>query len=490
MGAKESVCVENCSVEERRSRSFLVRQIVDKSMKDQLNALSVKHNIRNLDSSSEDSSRPLKSVATDFVVEEYFSTTNSLYQFLSTVHDVYETALAYYREQRGLGENECLFLFKGGNILRIVAHEFLKTMPEYAHFQISRYYEPFFKRSDNDFSILLDPNIDDYDAIFDEVTTMAYHLQDLLRTIFMNDLNKYFDFSRYKDQYKQQIYAKWLVKFNETGLGDFTGIKTSTKEDSTSRFVKDDYGNEERQVASAKINRQKWGSPFVIKHNNALEFPNPQGERVSFNLTRTKVVFSLQKKAGGELEVQGELIDVSIPHRTDTNIGYFFQNLEDNIAEYDLDMGPLSNPLHFTSLSLHYLIHDLEYILYKFNDLPWEDSKYSKRMNRLVYMYFIDMFIQTEQGSERLKIMLDVKSAITKGSRFKRQNILFANLLKEVSRLRASSEGTEEFDEMIALLEENCDFLIKSLEFVHVYCETDGKASREDIYTGSTSSLI
>lgn len=489
MGAKESVCVENCSLEERRSRSNTVHDIVDSSMEKQLDALTMKHAVRGVDLNAEDTKRPLKAVATDFVVAEYFSSLSSLYQFLSTVHDVYETALRYYREKRGLEENECMFLFKGGNILRIVAHEFLKTMPEYANADISRYYEPFFKRSDNDFSILLDPALEDYDAIFDEVTTLAYHLQVYLRTIFMDDLAKYFDVARYNEAYKQKVYAKWLPKFSELGFGEFVSMKTRSEKDETSRFVQDDYGQEIRQVATAELPKGV-ASPFYIRHNDALEFPNPQGQRVSFNLTRTKVSFSLEKKDGKAVAVAGELIDVSIPNRRDSNIAYFFEHLEDNITQYVLDMGPTSDPLEFTSLSLSYLIHDLEYIMYKFNDVPWEDAKYAKRMNRLVYMYFIDMFIKTPEGSNRLKIMEEVKAAIESGKKFSRKNLAFNNLIVEVLRIRKSSTGLPEFDEMISLLVENCNFLIDALESIHTYCETDGTASAEEIYEGSTSSLI
>lgn len=490
MGAKESVCVENCSIEERKSRNDIARETVRRAMTNQLDALRMKHTVKELDLNSEDASKPLKAVATDFVVAEYFSTISSLYKFLSTIHDFYDLTLKHYREIRGLEDNQCLFLFKGGNILRIVAHEFLKTMPEQANFEISRYYEPFFKRSDNDFSILLDPDLEDYDAIFAEITTIAYILQDELRSLFAKDLVEYFDFARYTDTYKQRIYAKWLPKFNETGLGEFVGIRTSSAKDGTSRFKEDDYGNNRRQVVSAEI-PSKISSPFVIKHNSALEFPNPKGERVSFNLTRTKVVFSLQQRGGKkDLEVRGELIDVSVPHRTDTNIGYFFEKLEDNVADYDLDMGSTSEPLRFKSLSLAYLIHDLEYILYEFNEVPWEDVKYGKRMNRLVYMYFIDMFIRTEVGSERLEILREVKSAITNGYAFKRKNLLFFRLTEKVKNLRKSHGKSEDFQEMVNLMEENMEFLINSLKSIREYCQTDGFVSQEEIYSGSTESLI
>lgn len=506
MGHSESkACGSVCSTGELDSRSRHIGELVDKAISKQIDPRQVPHETKMVAAQAEDKTRPLKAVATDFVVAEYFATTDTLYQFLTLVHDIYTEALGLYRSERNLQPTECLFIFKGGNILRVVAHEFLDELPEYATEEIRQFYEPFFKRSDNDFSILLDPRVPNYDLTFAEVTTLAYHLQDYIRSLFMSDLERYFDFARYKPDFKQKVYARWLPKFTETGLGDFVSMRSGSGPDKALRYVNDDYGADERQVATSVL--QNSGTPLVITHNDSLQFPDEDGNRIAFNLTRTKVAFLLKQKDGSETPVNGELIDVSVPHKTDAMIGHFFEHVEDNIATYELDVSMLGRePLSFIASSLSYLTSDLETVLFFRSHFPWNDSKYGKRMNRLVYLYFIDLFIKVKTGPERVKLLADVRSLISgqnqvnsRSARTKRpqggskslpSDLLFGNLVENVRRLRQEVPTSPELEEMITLILKNIDFLSETLQKVHTYCTTDGMVSVEDIYEGKSGSLI
>uniref|UniRef100_A0A6C0CGA5 Uncharacterized protein n=1 Tax=viral metagenome TaxID=1070528 RepID=A0A6C0CGA5_9ZZZZ len=494
MGATESKsCGEACSVRQLSERSQHIEKLVGESFTKQIDPLEMEHKIKIVSTKKEDLSKPLKAVATDFVVAEYFATTDTLYQFLALVHDVFDEALILYREQRNLTEHECFFMFKGGNILRVVAHEFLDELPEHANAEIRKFYEPFFKRSDNDFSILLNPDLDDYDAIFSEVTTLAYHLQNYIRSIFMTDLTRYFDFARYRPEFRQKIYSRWLPKFNaarQEGESEFIDISGASGRDRAMRYVNQDYGRDERKVASSDINREE--QQLVITHNDALEFPDANGGKIAFNLTRTKVVFTLRQKDGGEFPVKGELIDVSVPHKTDGVIGHFFEELEENIATYKLDMTILGQqPLHFISGSLSYLMSDLENMLYIQSKYPWGDAKYGKRMNRLIYMYFIDIFIKVKTGPARVTILEDVKAFLDGDDKVRLpRDLAIHKLVVQIRKIRRELSQSDDFDEMVALILKNLDFLSETLQKVHDYCSTDGMVTAEEIYNGKSGSLI
>lgn len=109
----------------------------------------------------DDEFKPLKGVATDFVVNEFFHEDETLYRFMTQVYTTFERALAIYGQKTGIPPQKLLFLYKGGNILRIISREFLIELPASASRNINDFYSAFFKRSDADFSIYLDPSVKD-----------------------------------------------------------------------------------------------------------------------------------------------------------------------------------------------------------------------------------------------------------------------------------------------------------------------------------------
>src|SRR5690606_38761436 len=123
-----------------------------------------------------------------------------------------------------------------------------------------------------------------------------------------------------------------------------------------------------------------------------------------FNLTRTKLHFTLQDQDGNQQPVEGELIDVSINHRDDTRLRHFFEHLGSQIVTYTLKHPDTDVTLTFKSYSLEYVTSDLEGILFLSFEVPWEDPKYVKRLNRLMYVYFIDIFVKRADTSARLEV--------------------------------------------------------------------------------------
>jgi hypothetical protein len=150
---------------------------------------------------------------------------------------------------------------------------------------------------------------------------------------------------------------------------------------------------------------------MTITHNNTLDFPGAKGDvRIRFNLTRTKVIFTLHEKSGKLRNVGGELIDVSVSHRDDKSVVDFFRHVRQNITEYTLTRDKCV--LTFKSYTLKYLIHDLENTLFNQSLYPWHNAKYAKRLNRLYYLYFVDVFIRVQGSDDRLQVLQDFHDLI------------------------------------------------------------------------------
>lgn len=489
-----------------------------------LDALELKGQIGLRSSELEDDLKGAKGVATDLVVAEFFATYGPLYSFLRLVYTVFTESLEVYRTARNLNRTDLYFVFKGGNILRIIAQKFLMELPSYAGKSIEDFYDKFFKRSDNDFGIYLNPDLEDYDLIYAELSTLSYYLQKSIREIILEYPTAYFDYSRYNSEYKNEVISAWLPKFSDATGKKYVAIKVvNSGPDQTMRFAKNDLGENAREVSLAVLEDRK--SPMKITHNDALEFYGAHNVIRKFNLTRTKLHFDLIDAGGNAERVPGELIDVSIGHRDDLSTKHFFEHSEQNVVNYTLKHVDTNIEIEFKSFSLEYLTYDLEGILFVSVELPWMDSKYNKRLYRLMYMYFIDLFIKLNNSRKRMEVLKEFKLTMnlikntTKNRRGDLEKPL-TNLLERykdlnISRfliriwplIQASTNNIQEtnnfdmalkfsdYDEeqliaMILIVIENLDYLEGVLTKVKEYCAPDGLASESDIYGGNFRNFI
>lgn len=136
---------------------------------------------------------------------------------------------------------------------------------------------------------------------------------------------------------------------------------------------------------------------MYISLNKTLEFKSGDGGITKFALIRTKINFNLileKDEKQSKINMGGELIDVSIPHRKDESIKEVFNNMDKAISRYNITNK--NKILKFNSYSLEFLIDDLEKILFHVAEYPWDDNKYVKRLNRLCYLlynFFICLYI-------------------------------------------------------------------------------------------------
>jgi hypothetical protein len=188
--------------------------------------------------------------------------------------------------------------------------------------------------------------------------------------------------------------------------------------------------------------------------------------------------------------------------RDDVTVKNFFDNpnRSAHITEYTLEFdGKIST---FKSYTLLALIHDLERMLFIDNKRPWDDRKYAKRVNRLFYLLFIDVFMTIDNGKERLQIFHDLKNHvfaqplnnITNGIEsfmgiYKRQDWALGEFLHFLSTLASKSFTSDDDEqsmvEMMNLFVENVEFVIQTIQGIRQYCQKDGTITSQNLYSGS-----
>ena len=377
-----------------------------------------------------DLSREYKDICTDIVTNHFLSTDECLFNFLNLICSNYYDALDQYKTLNHLDQWDIFFIYKGGNILRIISNDFIKELPNIASYILKENYQKYFMRSDCDFAIYIKETVPNYNKVYHDVILISYLLQVKIKQVLLNEPEKYFEFYKYSDEYKQSILQSYIKVINESkSLNNientqyynkkFNGICFKNIHAESTDYINHDYigrtdfGMQEKpnkDLALYPLNNDT--SELYISVNETLDFTGAvEGSRGKFALVRTKVAFNLYFD-NKLYNIGGELIDVSVSHKYDYKLVelYSHENINECICRYYLKYK--ENSIDFYSYTLTYLTHDLELILFVEN-IPWTDKKYVKRLNRLFYLYFVNIFTIIKNNDKR-KNIIDSISTIFK----------------------------------------------------------------------------
>lgn len=366
-----------------------------------------------------DVDREYKNLCTDIVNEDIIDN-NDLYNFLYIINKTYTDIINIYLKKNNLREGQIEFIFKGGNIFKLISDQFWNYLPGQSSKILVEYYKKHFKRSDIDFSIYIDPSIENFDKYYEELTYINYEIQLLLIEILTHNKSICFSWFRYNPIYKQQILKKWLKKLQQTdGLVNYLNKKFYNKEIINLSLLEDSANNTSKDYIKKnnyiiEFNGQK-KQFYDVENNNiftytsinkTLDFPPVKGKtniHTSFHLIRSKINFNITMKdkttkKHTKFSIGGELIDVSIIHKKDITLQHFFDNKKNYISKILWKEGYTNiypNKVQSFSIncySLNYIYKDVSKILFETEQFPWDTPKYEKRLYRLFYTCFVNLF--------------------------------------------------------------------------------------------------
>lgn len=370
-----------------------------------------------------DLNREIKDIGTTFVVNRFFTTKDTLYNFLQNTYITIDNALKSYRESHKLDDRALFLLFKGGNVLRMVANRLFELLSPDARQLLKDRYAEFFQRSDSDFSVYLDEkklNGMDYNNTLEEVTKLVFKQLDRLRSDFAFQPEKYFDFLRLKVDFaskemkqvlNEQLKTMESLKnpenkdWYEASFNQFQFLNNRAnylpKCSYTGEF---DYKYEAMgdKVMSTRLNNTRHWIANSDNRNLTWAWGSDSRKIVKFYLVRSKIYFDYTFKKLGKLEkkaVGGELIDVSIPHRDDDRLREFLDDYDRTVSEYSIAKNN-TDKFILKAYSPYSLAEDLQFIIFDSFDRPWNGGpKYFKRVNRLFLIFIIEMIANYGVGS-------------------------------------------------------------------------------------------
>ena len=494
-----------------------------------------------------DNAREFKGITTDIVVKNYVTTKENIFRFMKLVVGTFDQALELYAERKGLNRKEFIFVYKGGNVMRLLANEFLIELPGTASREINEYYKQYFKRSDADFAIYINPSIPQYDTVFAELTYISFLLQDKIREQFIENPTYFFEFEKYNDEAKRDILVGLLDSLNKAQSltneenEDYNGAKfvsvnhrgmtvcknddNQVNEGSDCPGKYDVVGKKDSLVEFTEVNDDGEKETVVynisdetnyiyVQYNTALQFSDAENFQRHFNLTRTKINFNATyvTKDGKQItnSYGGELIDVSLAHRNSSGVEHFWDHQNDFLREYTLKFE--DDSITFNAYSIAYIVEDLEDVIYKQSDRPWKDKKYKKRVNRTFYFYFLDLFDKIPSNLERIQLLTQlygVLSGIQRGNspdtilnslnalhtKLESRNLLMKELTTQVIRLYNLQENDSSEKDLFKAYNEvlltNLETIINGFKQTAEFCSVKGKGkfNEESLYNTSVESL-
>jgi hypothetical protein len=425
-----------------------------------------------------DDNRGLKDTFTDFVNDIILNNENSLFNFLYIITVLFQDAISIYKIKKGLKENDIFFILKGGNVLRFVAKNFLFDISGRTSDILLEFYSKFFKRSDADFSIIINPKLEDYQNVFDDMSLLSYNLIKYIQLVFEINKTRFFEWYKYDDIQKKHLLNELYKETKEidfsknetwkdrhiTGLA-FENISTHANlpyinpPDVAVRF-KDRFNLDTDTLLWTIDNTNE---EIYTSYNEALSFMKDR--LIKFNLVRAKYGFSVHyydkvNKKNDVISIGGELIDVSIGHRDDKFVSKFYNSVEKYISLFELSISD-TRVFKFRSYSLIYLFKDLYRILYIDIAYPWQDRKYVKRLNRLFYVGYIDLFIQFPDNKKRLdylNLLLEIILSVEKTLINENTNTSNSNVRESIKSLKNKIENSNLLLDLF--LEKTLDLLL------------------------------
>ena len=408
------------------------RRFVNLDHLDSVNEISHIQNINHNNSFSQEELQlykkyisPLNDAFTNIITNKLINTS----KIVKLVYNVFDNAIKEYMVNKNNSRkipNYIHFLYKGGNVYRIIFSELNKIISNPYLIRENIFSENIFLRSDNDFGIYIDHTIVeknnlDYTSIFNDIRFLSYSLLNMINDHITHNMTEYLkpftetsmqnwivqlenkreeilknmmtvDDSNIKN-YVIDVMSHSIVniKINDMQFNPKNPIFDYTYKDNyiidvTGKNVQMSKGNN----PLVRNNRSRLFSGLVTYNNKLLEKYDDENKNpyISFSLTRTKINCVCLLDNNRSVLLSGELIDVSITNSSKTNKHIPKFRKYRYLPNYKLSNNKSSNNKSqnsylFNSLNYDELVNDLLITLFS-EEFPWEiSSKYEKRLSRL-----------------------------------------------------------------------------------------------------------
>jgi hypothetical protein len=408
----------------------------------------------------------MKGVMTKFVTQNFFPHDQGPTAFLAYIIQMFNHFISEYiieynnKHKTPIEKDEIIFMYKGGNVVRMILLQYLKHLPSKIARNIDLDYGRYMSRSDADFQIMINPNHPDYENIYVDMGYLSYNVLELIKQEFEQQLytGTYFTYPKLSPNVKEQILGRYfgdleavIAASNRKGgplyaidyliCGD-TVAKSPMPRISLKEFPMGHQATESEWTAVSnprfhsfvfKFNPKKPTSQrrnlfitpgsntstkvYVIGQQNKSIFYNSLNTAImyaselhpelvtQFTLARMKIsvmtIFtsSTAAKECGYISVPGELIDVAIPHRKSYELHHLMGHSRENKIPSHITpyvFQDANYSFNFNTYTTQALLENFEKMLFVEHATPWSEKKYEKHLVRYMMLTFFESLSSTK----------------------------------------------------------------------------------------------
>jgi len=357
-------------------------------------------------------------------------------------------------EKRKLLNTDIIFLYKGGTTLKIIYDKYKDIFKDTNNDRFFEELKQFFKRSDSDYVIMINPIIDvrlnyaySFEYIYALICYRTTNLLNLIRRFIKNTYSM------------EQILKKSNITLDilQRTLEGLNNTIQQIKRDERKSIVCNKYRNVDNVIGISYINSNNeiiffnplnivlsdeekeeiknklTGNNTIITSDNYVSNKiNPDISDInlsinnnvnvilnkniaSFCLQRLKVNFvaifdNISDRNKIIKNYPGELIDIVIFKQNSTALNNFYSNLKEEYTRYTYRR--LNTELKYRSYSIDAHLLDLIYILFGMSEYPWNDNKYINRLNRMTFFIIINFYNSFTDVTDFERFLTKFKSNI------------------------------------------------------------------------------
>lgn len=413
------------------------------------------------------------------------------YQYL--INTFFNHYIAMYRDKYSLSDDKIVFIYKGGTYMKIMYTKY----KDYLSANINDKLKDIMGRSDSDYAILINKNLGkkQYTEHYYRMNILIYNIMNKIQTFIVDNLSELVDLDSItnsdmlelintmnktlSDKRANLPYFDEIEKFVGISIGSNTFYRETIPNKFTFHKLKLEnkvellYAKPQKFIKSKKIDVKR--SNFMVtlvkdsdkeyrklisnkktvandvgvyNYYNETNYFTNDGKLTYFCLHRMKLntvlYYKTKKNEYGYFLCPAELIDIPIANFTDvkTNI-----NISQNIKKYSYTL--LSKELIFNSYTMYGIIEDLIKNMTIDYYFPWDDKKYVKRINRLVFFYIIYMNLNYKNFDNINRNLINILNNnplfnnrfITYDDQIKKSDIVFTKLQDFIKTVISRSTG-------------------------------------------------
>jgi len=368
---------------------------------------------------------------------------NNLFNKMVTYILEHLNAIIRSKGKQELQDIDIIFLYKGGTTLKILFDKYRCIFRDTRNDAFFINLEKYFKRSDSDYVIMINPNINfdtngiSFEFVYYIVCFYTTHVLNIIKNIIYetSNTNQIID----KTKITPELMGKKIIEIDKaikdikeddelkdicvqyTKCGNLLNISFLDSNNQPIIYYQPQ-GEPNHQIIQ-KISEYLNGNMTVICNTDSNMYIKQiitgiqsdiqfslnndvyikSGENIaSFCLQRLKINFvgcfqNMEDQSNPICsKFSAELVDVVIFKKDSTALKEFYSNIDKEYNTYIYYL--YGKKLQYFSYSIYGHLNDLIYILFDMSNFPWVDKKFEYRINRLIFMIIIELYNYNKQN--------------------------------------------------------------------------------------------